>query len=826
MSERVVLSDRQVDLVTRDVTQAGYAVVRLTTKEAELLGYLASRPNVDVPRGDLLRDVWGYAPNARTRAVDFTVRRLRQKVEFDPTDPAHIRTVHGVGYRFCVEQAEPVVVVEVPVVTPGVVSPPQRPTFGRSREVKAVNAAFGGGARLVTLLGPVGVGKSHLAREIASGESDRWSGAWWCELSEDDTVVDAVCEALGLPVDHEAPSRAGRALRRGGRCLLVLDSVDGERDGLVVSSWLAGAPSLRVLVTARARLGIRGEHVLSLGSLDVEASRALLVGMGVDDSVAAALVEQLNGLPLALELAARTGVESAAGEGRDAIFEALDVAWARLDEACRRAWTQLCTCPGGVDLDTAERLLGERFIDRLEVLQDQGLVRAVDGGASLRFEQLESVRRYGLQRLGQAKAAVQRSELRAWLDGRWWTQVRDAVRIERDLLRQIEAERVNLRATWRARDNDPVVAGRAAVLLAMSTSAHLGRSIERLELAEGLVTDASDALCVLRVRARLRRRAGRLGAALDDARRAALMASDLGALALEGVCLAEAARCLRLRGQLYASREVCERSRDRLSRSGLRTEAGLVMGLTGQVLHDLGQASEADRALRDAVHLARIEGLAAPLVGALTTLGTLYRHQGQLVASERAYDEALAHVGLVHDPDLRHRLDRERGCLHLERGELNEASRLLHASAVALERLGRVRDVAKARLVLSGVLWSQGDVESAIEALESALHGFEVAGDVLHVGLCLAWIGAAAAAIGEVQESVVRLEQARALLEPLDAVKGPALLRACAAHLDQARGIDVGDEVRSWAMAVEHGSAPSTWGDVRQAVRLLGGRDD
>ena len=64
-SDRLWLSDRQVDLVTGDVVRAGDAIARLTTKERELLAYLAARESEDVPRADLLTDVWGYAPTAR-----------------------------------------------------------------------------------------------------------------------------------------------------------------------------------------------------------------------------------------------------------------------------------------------------------------------------------------------------------------------------------------------------------------------------------------------------------------------------------------------------------------------------------------------------------------------------------------------------------------------------------------------------------------------------------------------------------------------------------------------------------------------------------------
>ena len=206
---RLWLADRQVDLVTRAVTRAGYDPVRLTTKEAELLGYLAGRATEEVPRGDLLGDVWGYAPTAKTRAVDFTVRRLRQKIEVDPTSPAHIVTVHGVGYRFDPGSAPPERAAPVAAPATGLeVAPPDTATVGRGAELRSVRDAFAAGARMVTLLGPVGVGKSHLAREIASREA---GPALWVDCGPD--PAEDLARALGLSSDeaHRVGSTGSRS---------------------------------------------------------------------------------------------------------------------------------------------------------------------------------------------------------------------------------------------------------------------------------------------------------------------------------------------------------------------------------------------------------------------------------------------------------------------------------------------------------------------------------------------------------------------------------------------------------------------------------------
>jgi DNA-binding response OmpR family regulator len=77
---------------------AGRRDLHLTRREYELLSYLAERHGAVVYRKELLREVWGYADEATTRAVDYAIRRLRKKIEPDPHRPRYIHAVHGDGY--------------------------------------------------------------------------------------------------------------------------------------------------------------------------------------------------------------------------------------------------------------------------------------------------------------------------------------------------------------------------------------------------------------------------------------------------------------------------------------------------------------------------------------------------------------------------------------------------------------------------------------------------------------------------------------------------------------------------------------------------------
>lgn len=89
----------RVDLRKRIVWHDGQEQ-RLTTHEAGVLEYLINAQGRDVPRDELLQEVWGYAPGTSTRTVDNQILKLRKKVETEPSDPRHILTVHGTGYRF------------------------------------------------------------------------------------------------------------------------------------------------------------------------------------------------------------------------------------------------------------------------------------------------------------------------------------------------------------------------------------------------------------------------------------------------------------------------------------------------------------------------------------------------------------------------------------------------------------------------------------------------------------------------------------------------------------------------------------------------------
>ena len=95
----LVFGDLSIDPARREVTRAG-DVVHTTRKEFDLLLLLASSPGRVFTRSELVESVWGYVWTGDTETVTVHVRRLRAKIEADPSRPRRLVTVHGVGYRF------------------------------------------------------------------------------------------------------------------------------------------------------------------------------------------------------------------------------------------------------------------------------------------------------------------------------------------------------------------------------------------------------------------------------------------------------------------------------------------------------------------------------------------------------------------------------------------------------------------------------------------------------------------------------------------------------------------------------------------------------
>ncbi|GAA3049025.1 hypothetical protein GCM10017562_09380 [Streptomyces roseofulvus] len=332
--------------------------------------------------------------------------------------------------------------------------------IGRDEELAALGAELAS-ARLVTLLGPGGVGKTRLALEAA--EAYPGDGAvHLAELAsvrEESEVPEAVLTALGARetlLRGAGELLGGDALSRlvefcaGRRMLLLLDNCEHVVGAAarLAESVLARCAGVRILATSREPLGVPGERLRPLGPLP-EGTALRLLGergaaarpgfvVGEDLGAAREVVRRLDGLPLAIELAAArlrvlsVGQIAARLDDRFRLLSSgartvlprqqtlravVDWSWELLEGPERAVLRRLAVFTGGCDLEAAEAVCagaeGVDVLDVLGALVDKSLVVSAPEESGMRFRLLETVAEYAGERLDEAgeRAAVERAHL-------------------------------------------------------------------------------------------------------------------------------------------------------------------------------------------------------------------------------------------------------------------------------------------------------------------------------------------------------------------------------------------------------------------------------
>ncbi|RFS83199.1 AfsR/SARP family transcriptional regulator [Actinomadura spongiicola] len=310
--------------------------------------------------------------------------------------------------------------------------------IGRDADAHEVEGLLRG-SRLVTLGGPGGVGKTRLALAVARRTRERHpDGVRLVALDEGleagaslDDVASFVAGALGVRDDAgvagDPAARLGAALR-GRRVLLVLDNCEHvvEPVARLVAGLLRDTAEPRVLATSREPLGISGERLWHVPPLKADAAAelfteraAVTVDSAATRTAVAEICARLDGIPLALELAATRvralGVRELAARlddrfrllasgRRDAparqrtLRAVIDWSWEPLGEPERTVLRRLAVHSGGCTLDAAEQVCGAD-VDVLARLVDRSLVIVGEGP---RYRLLESVAAYGVERLHEA----------------------------------------------------------------------------------------------------------------------------------------------------------------------------------------------------------------------------------------------------------------------------------------------------------------------------------------------------------------------------------------------------------------------------------------
>jgi predicted ATPase/DNA-binding SARP family transcriptional activator len=332
--------------------------------------------------------------------------------------------------------------------------------IGRDGDLGRLRALMAS-SRVVSIVGAGGLGKTRLAHALARDAAQPVVHV--VELvgvtSAEDVAVevgsvlgvrDSVSGRRTLTAGQRADIRARIAQRLAqSPGLLVLDNCEHliEAAAELVAFLIAAAPDLRVLTTSRAPLAIAAERVYPLGELETddaaqlfrERAMAARPSVRLPEPVVARIVSRLDGLPLAIELAAAKvramaveeidrrledrfallrGGDRSAPDRHQALLTVIEWSWNLLDAEGQRALRRLALFHDGCTLDAAEAVLGTGAVDAVRGLVDQSLLGIRETPAGVRYRMLETVREYGRMQLAAAgEDLTARAAQRRWAVG-------------------------------------------------------------------------------------------------------------------------------------------------------------------------------------------------------------------------------------------------------------------------------------------------------------------------------------------------------------------------------------------------------------------------
>ena len=762
-----------------------------------------------------------------------------------------------------------------PTTTTNLRPPPNR-FVGRTRELDQLVELVAAGQRLVTVFGPAGTGKTRtalaLGQRLADERAELGGGVWLCELAavrDLEGLCEVIARTLGVPPlpshsDAEVVQRLGAALAARGPIVLVLDNFEQlvELAGSTVAVWLAEAPELRLVVTSREHLRLRGELRFELPPLalpqpgqppeDSEAVtllldrvRALEPGFRLDEHstpLVVDLVTRLEGLPLALELAAsqvellglqglldnlHKRLDVLVGDGRDVedrhatLRAAIDWSWSLLSPPEQAVLAQCTVFRGGFTAEAAAAVIdvpkGERPpLAAIKALRDKSLLRRdepAERPGVPRLQLFEAVREFAAERFDSPRACERaRARHAAWFLAEA-DRLSDEVGTPRGpaALRALAQERDNLLAVHEhamltAASDDAACARALRCMLALDVVAsirgplasHLALLEQTVTAAEGRQVPAPLWVRALRARAKARLMQGHAAAAerdLEDARARAEREGD-GALLAE-VLVDEGVQHHQRRA-LPEAQALYEQALQHARACGDRAIEGRVLGNLGALCHDRHALSEAR---------------------------TIYR-------------EALEVLREVGDPRLEAIHVCNLGVLELEHGEGDRARAHFEASRELLLPLRDRRLLAIVLGNLGTLEHTQGRLQAARQCHEEALAILREVGDRRSEALCLSRLGRATAALGWIDdargclaaadrllgrfadpmaEATVQLDRGFVDVAQARRAASDGQAEAAAAHLEHARArvarVEQGDDdAPPWVQRSD---------DIRFAVRLL-----
>jgi predicted ATPase/DNA-binding SARP family transcriptional activator len=708
---------------------------------------------------------------------------------------------------------------------------------GRQRE-RADIARLLGGARLVTLTGPGGCGKTRLALEVAAdGLAQLPDGAWFVDLaslSDSALVAQAAALAVGVPIPASRSALEALVAHLATReALIVLDNCEHLIDACarLAEEVLRAGPGVRVLATSREPLRCADEVVWRVPSLAeaerlfIERAAAARPGFDAADGAAGAVQEicrRLDGMPLAIELAAARAAALSLEQIAARLGDSLEVLGAGSRTALTRQQTlratidwshdlltgeerglfrRLAVFAGGFTLEAAEEVCAggaiarRRVVDLLARLVEKSLVVA----EGERFRLLDTVRQYAAERL---EAAAERDTVRLrHLD--WClalAEEHDPLSAgPRRSLQVLESEHDNLRAglAWALR-RDPQAALRLATRLWRFW-------LDRGFFAEGnrwlqMTLAAAPEQTPLRVEALL------AGAGLS------LRLGDPNGFLRH---VSDAVSAYRLLGD------------ERATAAALYQHAMLA-----QYVH----RADAEALFAEALALARRLGDDRLLAVATHASATLPWYRGDNAAARARVLEALALLDAAPDDDTPFFDGVTFGMCLLDEGPDRRPRMFWEETVFLFHRFARAQAIAYALNNLAWVARADGDLEQAQATLDDALARFRRLEDRRGEALTLAHMGSLSRSLGDFEAARARLEEALTIRRDLGdrravlstqiglgllamtagrAPAGRALLSAALAHVEAVDDLPAMAGVQTnWAIGEER------LGELQQAARL------
>lgn len=749
-------------------------------------------------------------------------------------------------------------------------APHAEPTkfVGRKAALLSLRKLLAEGARVVTVLGPAGIGKTRLARRYADLHASAYpGGVFFCDVSAA-TTAESVCAALAQVLSVTLPSRAtdaeraeqlGHALegRGEGAVLLVLDNFEQAIAAApaTIGAWTSITRRAHVLVTSRVQLRVLGEACFWLEALETDDAIALFVDRarlarpgfepGAEADVVRELVTKLDGNALAIELAAaRTGMlspaqllsrlsrrfEVLAGGARDAterqasMRAALDQSWELLDDASRRVLAQASLFRGGFTIDAAEAVIrgknGESVLDALEMLRQSSLVYVTSAAGAMRFGTYETIREYAGERL----ADMDHREEAARRFAEHFVARADASEIDN----LVQAQTIAIDSL-----GDATLALRAALA---SGPLLAGRARAEAELLERALTQkGGEANVRLAARVALgvaHRKRGEFAVAQAELESALADVVRAGDAALEGRARLALAAVHRMSGSMERALAELESA---LAIARRIDDAELEARVLGDLAHARHMRRELDAstmALAErARELHRKRGDRRDEADMCGLLAALHQARGEAHQARSRYEEALDLLEKGGDLGVLAVVHTNLGTLLQELESLDEA--LGHH-----ERALELCVAAGGRRLEGGVLGNRASVLFEMGRLDEAREGFDRAvrvlhdvGDALHEAFFSAQLAAVIATQGAAAEASTLLARAEKRFEGSgragDMWKLSFRLQRCFVDLARARQaesegvIELASKLRD-DVREQIGALPAeTTDDVRIAARML-----